>query len=142
MKIPSGKESGLKFFINKTLEEGKAYDYFLDFDVEHSIAKEAGSSGKYILNPVIHISEIANSGVIKGKVTPLGVKFIATVKINGHIVSTYGDEMGTFQINGVPEGAYSVTLKPQNRSGLSKFTVENVLVVDGSVSNMGNLVFE
>ena len=140
LKAHGGQEPVIKFIINKTLEPGVSYDYFLDFDVANSVIKEA--AGKYSLRPVIRLSEIINSGVIKGIVAPAGIQFTATINLDGTNVSTYASGNGIFEIHGVPAGTYSVTLTPELNSGFSALTVHNVMVVEGSVTNMESLTFQ
>lgn len=141
LKTPSAQQSGLKLLVNQTLEPGFTYDFLLDFDVDKSIVVEAGSSGNFNLNPVIRVSSVVNSGSIAGTVTttPAGVQVLASVLVNGVAVSAFADAEGKFQINGVPAGTYSVTLTPDPTSGLAPLVVDNVVVVNGQVTNIGAL---
>ncbi|MCL9808289.1 DUF4382 domain-containing protein [Flavobacterium luminosum] len=140
LKTPSAQQSGLKLLVNKNLEAGYTYDFLLDFDVEKSVVVQAGSSDNFNLNPVIRVSTVANSGIIKGIVTttPPGVQVLASVKVNEEVVSAYTDAEGKFQINGIPAGAYSVTLTPDATSGLQPKIIDNVIVQNGQVTDLGN----
>ena len=53
LKTPSAEQSGLKFKINATIEEGKTYVLFLDFDAEKSVVSKG--NGTYSLKPVITV---------------------------------------------------------------------------------------
>ncbi len=53
LKTPSAQQSGLKFKINATIEEGKTYELFLDFDAEKSVVSKG--NGTYSLKPVITV---------------------------------------------------------------------------------------
>lgn len=139
LKTPSGQQSGVKLMVNQTLEPGIAYDFTLDFDVDKSIVK-AGNSGQYILKPVMRVFATVSLGVIKGAVTPLGFPVKAWVMVNGEEVSAYTNELGVFQINGIPGGTYAVMLTPDPTSGYLEATVPDIVVTDGMTTNIGNVV--
>lgn len=141
LNTPSAQQSGLKLKVNQTLEAGITYDFLLDFDIEHSVV-QAGASGNYNLHPVIRVTTAANSGIIKGSVTPIGIPVLASVQVGEVTVSAYNDEMGMFQLNGIPSGTYTVTLTPELSSLLTPLIIENVEVVNGEITDMGALVLE
>lgn len=143
LKTPSAQQSGLKLQVNKTLEAGKTYEFLLDFDVKHSVIK-AGNSGIYNLHPVIRVSSIENTGGIKGKITtpfPFPAEFAVSVSIpleGGTIETTMNTNTGEFQLNGVPSGTYTVTLDPGETSLYAVTTIENTVVVNGAITDVGN----
>lgn len=139
LQTPSAQQSGLKLQVNQTLEPGATYNFLLDFDVAHSVVVEAGGSGNYNLHPVIRVTTEATSGVIKGTVLPLQVQVMASVQVAGTTVSAFTNENGVFQLNGIPSGTYTVNFTPDAASGLGILTVENVVVSNGEVTNMGTL---
>lgn len=139
LNTPSAQQSGLKLQINQTLQAGATYNFLLDFDVEHSVVVEAGGSGNYNLHPVLRVTTEATSGAIKGIVLPITVQTLASVEVNGTVVSAYTNEQGVFQLSGIPSGTYTVTLTPDVASGLTVLTVENIVVVNGEITNMGSL---
>jgi len=53
LDTPSAQQSGLKFNINATIEEGKTYKLYIDFDAEKSIVEKG--NGTYSLKPVITV---------------------------------------------------------------------------------------
>lgn len=139
LKTPSAQQSGLKLKVNQTLESGKPYVFLLDFDVEHSVVVQAGASPIYNLHPVIRVSTTATSGGIKGTVTPIGVQVLASVQVGegaGAITITAGANAltGVFQLNGIPEGTYTVTLTPDPTSGYVVTTIANVVVKKGEIT--------
>ncbi|MNE11753.1 hypothetical protein D3C80_1045230 [compost metagenome] len=142
LKTPSAQQSGLKLKINQTLTAGATYDFLLDFDVEHSIVVEAGNSGNFNLHPVIRVSTNATSGIIKGIVTPFTFQSLVSVQVGDTTVSAYTDELGVFQLNGIPSGTYSVTITPDVSSQLPALVVPNVVVVNGQITNMNTLVLK
>ena len=51
LDTPSAQQSGLKFNIHATIEEGKTYVLYIDFDAEKSIVEKG--NGTYSLKPVL-----------------------------------------------------------------------------------------
>lgn len=132
LNTPSAQQSGLKVQVNKTLEEGKTYQFLLDFDVEHSVVK-AGGTDNYNLHPVIRVSE--NTGAIKGSVTPIGVQVLASVQVGTETITAGANVLtGVFQLNGVPAGTYTVTI---TATGYKDKIIENVKVVNGVITDAG-----
>jgi uncharacterized protein DUF4382 len=142
LNTPSAQQSGLKLQINQTLQAGATYNFLLDFDVEHSVVVEAGGSGNYNLHPVIRVTTESTSGSISGSISPIEVQTLVSVDVNGTAVTAYTNEQGAFQLNGIPSGTYTVTFTPDVASGLAVLVVDNVVVVNGEVTNMGSLVLQ
>ncbi|GIZ07817.1 hypothetical protein FUMI01_05440 [Flavobacterium sp. UMI-01] len=143
LSTPSGQQSGLKLKINETLVPGITYELMMDFNVDKSIVK-AGNSGKYNLHPVITISSTATSGSIKGKINPIleGFQVVASVEVGNETISAYANEQGMFQLYGVPAGTYRLTLTPEVASGKTPLVIEDVMVVNGEITNIGVVSFE
>lgn len=139
LRTPSGQESGVKLMLNTTLEPGLSYDFMLDFDVDKSIVK-AGNSGNYNLHPVVRVFTILSLGSIRGTVTPLGFQVKASV-MNGDVqLSAFTDVDGNFQINGIPEGTYSVIFTTDPASGYLGTTVPDIIVANGITTEMGTVL--
>ncbi len=136
LQTPSGQSSGVKIKVQEELIAGVAYTLLLDFDAASSIV-ETGN-GSYLLKPVIRAIPNSVSGVITGTVLPIeaNAKIYA---ING--VDTLGaitDANGKFWIPGVAAGSYSLTIDP-----ILPFldtTIQNVVVVNGQVNNVGTII--
>ncbi len=134
LNTPSGQQSGLKIQVHTTLKAGITYKIILDFDAARSIVLTG--SGKFNLKPVIRSAVEAESGAIKGIVTPM-TSTPAVFVINGQdtIASTYTDPFtGKFLINGVVPGAYTVWFSP--KSGYQAMGISNVNVTLGNVTNI------
>lgn len=140
LNTPSAQQSGLKLKVNQTLLGGVSYDFVMDFDADRSVVK-AGNSGTYNLKPVIRVTTAATSGVIKGFVTDMETakQVLASVVVGTETVSTYANSEGILQLNGIPAGVYTLTLIPDPTSGLLVKTISDVTVVNGEVTNMGNI---
>lgn len=65
LKIPSGTSSGLKIKGNLTITENSSGNFTIDFDLRRSIVM-AGNSGKYLLKPVLRLTEDKETGNITG----------------------------------------------------------------------------
>ncbi|HKO76151.1 MAG TPA: DUF4382 domain-containing protein [Flavobacterium sp.] len=150
LTTPSAQQSGLKLQVNQTLIGGTTYEFLLDFDVDKSIVT-TGSS-KYILKPVIRVSTMEASGIIKGIVSPaVDYQVLASVQQGEIIFSAFvtmddkdgdsNDGDGTFQINGIPSGTYTLTLTPDPTSGKTPITVDNVIVYNGKTTDVGSVTF-
>jgi len=139
MKAPSGQESGLKLKVNENLEAGLSYNLKLDFEAARSIVK---AKEKYILKPVIRVITEGNGGSIKGEVYPedetISIYVIdeAGVKV-GSTVATAGSS--SFLITGIEAGTYSVSFEPAEGSELTSKLVEDVLVEDQKITDMGTI---
>lgn len=145
LSTPSAMQSGLKLMVNQTLQAGATYEFVLDFDVSKSIVT-AGTSGSFNLKPVIRVSATATSGAIKGKIDPIleGYQVEASVQVGDldPIIALVNEETGMFQLNGVPAGTYTVTLTPNVASGKTPIVIENVVVENGEVTDVGSVAFE
>lgn len=145
LNTPSAQQSGLKLKINQTLLAGATYDFLLDFDVEHSIVVQAGTSGNFNLHPVVRVSTMATSGVIKGTISgvPADATALAVSVIVGEeTISAYANEEGMFQLNGVPEGTYDVEITYELATVPQTQTVPGIAVINGEITDMGDTVLE
>jgi hypothetical protein len=142
LKTPSAQQSGLKLKINQTLVAGATYEFMLDFDVKNSVVVQAGNSGNYNLHPVIRVSTTATSGGIKGVLTspfPADFAVLVSMPVEGGTISSYMNlETGGFLLSGVPAGSYTVTLEPPVDSAYAATIIENVIVVNGSITDVGS----
>lgn len=149
LKTPSGQQSGLKVKINTEIQEGFAYDFILDFDVEKSIVI-AGNSGNIILKPVLYASAEINSGIIEGMVSPSDVPVMASVLVDDmgtpetdddFVISAYTDDTGKFALWGVPAGTYDVVITPMDDdSDYADVVVEDVTVLTGEVTVIADTI--
>ena len=140
LATPSAQQSGLKIQVHQTLEPGILYEFLLDFDVDKSIV--AQGNGGYSLKPVIRATTVAESGAISGTIVPPGVITMITAENGPLQISTYANSLGKFLLAGVPNGTYKVTVQADLGLGVPPVVIENVTVVRGEVTNMGEIDLE
>ncbi|MCF4100703.1 DUF4382 domain-containing protein [Gillisia sp. M10.2A] len=131
LSTPSAQQSGLKIQVNQELEAGQEYEFLLDFDVDQSIVS-AGSSGGFILKPVIRASSGQENGEIKGAVHPTTFQSVVKATNANTTISAYTDANGEFVLNGVPAGTYQISVTPAIVSGLNAKIINNVEVSAGA----------
>ena len=133
LQTPSGQSSGLKLLINMTVNDGVTYNLLLDFDVAKSI-HEAGSAGKFVMNPVIRAILDAQGGSVKGVVIPFVVPS-AVILLGGAdtIASTYTGSGGAYMIKGIAAGTYSLHFISTDPT-LAPASLDNVIVTTGQVT--------
>jgi hypothetical protein len=119
LKIPSGKQTGIKVFVNPGLiiEGGLTSELLLDFDLSRSFVMQgnyktpAGIKG-FHFKPVIRAVNNTTAGRLEGMVTDtLKVKIKEAsvwVARDSIVASTVADTLGHFVIIGLPGGIYSV----------------------------------
>jgi hypothetical protein len=138
LSTPSADQTGLKLQVNQTLLAGILYSVLLDFDANKSIV-ELGN-GAYKLKPVIRTIEAPISGIIKGKITPVGTLAVVTAISNTNTNISYSSNVagtGDFKLIGLPAGSYLVTITPA--LPLSPATKTNVTVTTGITTDIGTI---
>ncbi|PKP29755.1 MAG: carbohydrate-binding protein [Bacteroidetes bacterium HGW-Bacteroidetes-17] len=136
LSIPSADQTGLKLQVHQTLQAGVQNSVLLDFDANKSIV-DLGN-GNYKLKPVIRTIEVATSGSIKGKITPIGT--LASVTATSDIsYSSNVTATGDFLIMGLPAGTYSFTVTPA--LPFIPVTQNNIVVTTGVTTNIGIIAF-
>ena len=94
------------------------------------------SLGKKIGNKAIVL------GAISGTIIPVGGLVMVTAT-NGPIeISSYTNLAGEFLLSGVPDGTYTVAFQADLGLGIPPLVVENVTVVQGEVTAMGEIDLE
>lgn len=90
LNMPSFAQSGAKVLLNGLQVTGGQHVLLLDFDVEDSFGKEAGGSGMWVMEPVIHASEIELTGGI------------AVTLSDGDVTLPEGFDLGQFSATMLP----------------------------------------
>lgn len=138
LETPSAQQSGLKFNINKQLEDGMFYEMWIDFDAARSIV--ARGNGTYGLKPVIRIFTEVSTGAIKGRVLPLEAKPFVMAIAGDDTLSAMPFEDGRFMFKGVASGFYRIEIVPVE--GFSGKVIEDAEVKVGSVTDLGTINLE
>lgn len=139
LTTPSAQHSGLKLNVHAELTEGITYTILLDFDAAKSVV-ESGS-GKYNLKPVIRSITEAQSGAIKGTVTPVeSAPAVFAISGDDTVATSYADETGKFLLKGVLPGAYTVSFDPKD--GYAPYQKTNVTVTLGNVTDLGEITIQ
>ena len=137
LKTPSAQQSGLKIQVHSELKEGITYILLLDFDAARSIV--ATGSGMFILKPVIRSVVEAQTGAIKGLISPAISKPAIYVLSGMDTVSTtYADSVsGKFLLRGIAAGTYNLRFAP--KTGYLPTTKDNVSVTLGNITDVGTV---
>lgn len=134
LSTPSAEQSGLKLQVHQTLLADIQNEILIDFDANSSIV-ETGN-GTYKLKPVLRTVVVAVSGNIKGSITPVGALAVVTATSATAVeYSSSVNDLGQFQISGLPSGTYTFTITPV--LPLLPVTQLNVVVVAGASTNLG-----
>ena len=134
LSTPSAEQSGLKLQVHQTLLADIQNEILIDFDANSSIV-ETGN-GTYKLKPVLRTVVVAVSGNIKGSITPVGTLAVVTATSSTTVeYSSSVNDLGQFQILGLPSGTYTVTITPL--LPLLPVTQLDVVVVAGASTNLG-----
>jgi len=140
VKVPSGRQTGIKVFISPGLvvEGGLTTEMILDFDLSNSFVMQgnmnspAGIKG-FHFKPVIRAVNNSKAGRLEGKVTNKdGVKIkeaSVTVRQDTAVATAVADTMGYYAILGLSSGSYSVTAAKENFDTLE---VKDVIITNGN----------
>ena len=140
VKVPSGKQTGIKIFIAPSIrvDGGLSSELILDFDLSKSfvmrgnMAHSAGVNG-FIFKPCIRATNNSTSARIEGIVTDISKVIIADAKIwvkqDTIMATAFADTTGHYAFIGVPSGTYSMFATKENYDTVS---FSDVKVVSGN----------
>jgi hypothetical protein len=136
LNTPSAQESGLKLNLHQTIEAGKSYEMFLDFDAAKSIIQTG--NGQYKLKPVIRAYTALTAGRITGYVLPAAA-FTTVYAVSGtDTFSAIPNANGYFQVTGLPSGSYTVVYDA-DVAAYHDLTTNNVNVTYGVSTDLGTI---
>ncbi|HEU5294320.1 MAG TPA: DUF4382 domain-containing protein [Burkholderiaceae bacterium] len=120
LTTPSGLQSGLKMNVNITVPAEQVVDFALDFDACKSFVK-SGTSGKYILKPVISVIPIVSSAAqrVVGYVDPalaVGTTSVSLQQAGVPVKATVPGANGSFVLYPVPAGTYDLVVTATGRA--------------------------
>jgi len=140
VKVPSGKQTGIKIFIDPAIQVrgGLTSNVLLDFDLSKSfilkgnINSPAGVKG-FNFKPVIRAVNQSNAGQIIGMVIDTSDIPLANaavwIKKDTVITTTYSDSTGGYALLGILEGTYDLLAY---KEGFDTLKVKNVEVTAGN----------
>ncbi len=140
LKTPSGQQSGVKINVGIDVAEGQVADLLIDFDACKSVV-EAGSSGNYLLKPVLTAIPRLSSGVrgsVADALVPEGISISLqqdgeVVRATAPIESTDLAENGNFILAQVEPGTYDLVF---TAPGFITKVVTDVVVPEGQLVNL------
>ncbi len=145
VKVPSGKQTGIKIFISPALrvDGGLTSELLLDFDLSKSfvmrgnLSHSAGVNG-FIFKPCIRAVNNSTAGIIEGMVTDILKVKIKNAKLwvkkDTVLATAYTDTLGHYSFIGVPAGSYSVFATKETYDTVS-FTGVKVVEANRTVLN-------
>jgi len=144
LTVPSGEQTGLKLHHEFDLEPDMTYEILLDFDAHRSIHK-AGASGLWILNPVIRVESIVDSGNLTGSVesegSPVENVWVRVLDEDEEVVTSAAtNEDGEFKIVHLAPGNYLVEFEKDGYQ--TKQLEEPVTIVVGQTTDLGVVSLE
>ena len=137
LETPSAQQSGLKFNIHAILTGGVVYKLWIDFDAARSVVVKW--NGGFLLKPVIRTYTEALSGAITGVVSPAEAMPYIMAVAQADTIGTYAADNGSFRLDAVPEGLWSVVFAPVDP--FEDTTVHDVGVENGMVTSMDTVFF-
>lgn len=123
LSVPSGAETGIKIFIEPSIDVagGLTTELLLDFDVSRSFVVQgnpdspAGIDG-FTFKPTIKVANLSVSGRLVGEITdtldqPLKGVLVSAYASGELYTSTLTDDSGKYAVLGLPEGTYDIVVE-------------------------------
>jgi hypothetical protein len=135
LTTPSGQQTGLKMNIDLDVAANKMIDLVLDFDACKSVVR-AGSSGKYLLKPVVSVIPRFISGVsgFVGTAVANGNTLITLQQAGVVVKATAPDSSGAFLLQPVVPGTYDLVI---TAPGQATEVITDVVVATDTVTPLG-----
>ncbi len=140
VKVPSGKQTGIKIFIEPALrvEGGLTSELLLDFDLSGSFEIRGNLNHPetmkgFIFKPVIRAANLSTAGSIEGMVKDTADVKIVNAKVwvmqDTVVATAYTDTLGYYAFLGIPSGTYSVYA---NKEGYDTVEYNGLNVIEGN----------
>jgi hypothetical protein len=135
LTVPSGAQSGLKIQGPFTVPSNGTVDVALDVDASRSI-HETGN-GTWIMNPVIRMVVLTQSGAIAGQLSPATDATVYALMGSDTISSAFAISDGRFKLAVLPAGTYTVAVDAD--SAYNDTLLVHVVVARGDTTQLGTI---
>ncbi len=122
LKTPSAQQTGIKMNIDIAVEPDMVADFVIDFDACKSVVK-AGSSGKYLLKPVVSVIPVLSTtaqrivGYLDTATLEVGGSTLVSAQKDGVVIrSTAPDADGMFVLFPLPVDTYDLVIASSQRA--------------------------
>jgi hypothetical protein len=114
LKVPSGMQSGVKLDVHFDVQPDTTKDVFVDFDAHRSVfVHQAGSSGQYILRPVVRAFDRVVTGAVTGVLTDAATKApLAGAEVMAETLDASGNPSVARTAKTAADGSYVLDLLP------------------------------
>lgn len=140
VKVPSGKQTGIKVFISPSIEVvgGLSSELLLDFDISKSFVIQGNLNSPdgikgFHFKPVIRAVNTSSAGRVTGIVTDTSSTAIFDAQVwlkqDSTISNTFSDSNGGYTLIGIPQGNYSIYA---SKVGYDTIFVSNISIVAGN----------
>jgi hypothetical protein len=137
VKVPSGKQTGLKLFINPSIvvSGGLTSEVLMDFDLSRSFVLRGNMNNNngFIFKPCIRVANLTTAGRIEGMVTDTAEVKVKEAKVwiaqDTIMATAFADTLGYYAIIGVPAGTYSIFA---TKEGYDTVSVAGINVIPGN----------
>jgi hypothetical protein len=96
--------------VREQLDNGEDCTLLLDVDLQKSVVY---TNDKYVLRPVVHTTNLEESGSIKGKITPVASQPVIFAVAGADTTSAYPNGDGDFLVRGLSPGMYRIVVVPK-----------------------------
>jgi len=135
LTVPSGAQSGLKIMGPFTVPRNGTVDVALDFDAARSIHQTG--TGAWIMNPVIRVVVLNETGAIAGMLSPATDATVYAMMGTDTVSSAIPFAGGEFKLVALPLGIYTVSVDVA--SGYNDTTLTHVVVARGDTTQLGTI---
>ncbi len=137
VKVPSGRQTGIKLHINPSVivSGGLTNEVLLDFDLSKSFVLRGNMSNNngFIFKPSIRVANLTTAGRIEGIVSDTSEVMVREAKVwisqDTTIATAFADTLGYYAFIGVPAGTYSIFA---TKEGYDTVSVEGLNVIAGN----------
>ncbi|MDX1585990.1 MAG: carboxypeptidase regulatory-like domain-containing protein, partial [Balneolaceae bacterium] len=97
-----------------------------------------GTTNEYLLKPVLHAVNVAETGSISGIVEPTDFQTYVMAVSGEDTLSSYTEDNGEFMIQTLAPGSYDVTFQPEDDQ-YRESTQTGIEVMTGEETDLGTI---